>query len=157
MGYPTWTIGLYLDALRDNLRARPGLDGIRVDSAPVSKDDANTKEIITFVDADADQEPAALGPPNRQMEATTLEGIVHVLSLGKGEDVAVKARNRALELFAEVEDQVGDSIDQGLNVTGDDQIIRYGSITRKVLRQGIQDRYRRAVIEFDITITTKIR
>lgn len=156
MASPTWTAFEYMTALRDLLRARTNLAGVRVDSAPVSKDDANAKEIITMIDVDTEQDPAAIGPPNRQMEEYTLEGVIQVLKTGKGEDVAVQARDRAGELFAEVELQVQETPDMGLNTPATLQVIRYSSITRKVLRQGIQTNYRRAVVEWEITVKTKI-
>ncbi len=147
---------LYVTALRDLLRARAGLAGVRVDSAPVSKDDANVKEIITIIDVDTEEEPAALGPPNRQMEAYTVEGVIQVLKTGHGEDIAVQARDRAAALLAEVELQVQATPDMGLNAPLMEQVIRYSSMTRKTLRQGIQTNYRRAVIEWNITVGTKI-
>ncbi len=156
MSFPTWTAPIYVTALRDLLRARAGLAGVRVDSAPVSKDDANAKEIITVIDVDTEQEPAALGPPNRQMEFYTVEGVIQVLKLGHGEDTAVEARDRAAALFAEVELQVQATPDMGLNTPATEQVIRYSSITRKTLRQGIQTNYRRAIIEWNITVGTKI-
>ena len=143
---------LYLTAFRDNLRLRAGLSGVQVMSAPVAAENVEL-EVITFIDVDTDEESATLGNSGRE-EAYICEGIIQVLEPGEGEDDAVVARDRAAALMAEVENEVRTSPDAGLN--GAEQVVRMSAITRKRLRQAIQADYRRVVIEFDLTVTTRI-
>lgn len=150
----TWTMPDYLLALRTKLQERAGLDGVQIAAAPVAKD-LLQREAIVIIDVDTDEENAALGA-NRKSEVYRIEGIVWVLKKGKGDSVADTARARAAVLMAEVEDLIRESPDLGINAVQGSQIIRHSYISLKNLRQGMEADFRRAQIEFNITVSTKI-
>lgn len=149
----TWTAALYLKALRDNLKARPGLSGVLVYGAPIGAND-RINEAIAFIDIDTVEASAALGNRSRE-EDYTIEGVIEVNQPGAGDDIADAARDRAVAILAEIEAEVRERPDAGVNPPGQ-QIIRHSGITRKNLRQRTRDEYRVAIIEVDITITTRI-
>ena len=151
----TWTMPLYMTAFRNALRGRAGLVNVQVMSAPIDKS-ISELEVITVIDVDTDEEQTTVGNQARgRTERYTLEGVLQVLVAGEGEEDAVTARDRAAELLAEIEMEVRDNPDMGLNGPGN-QVIMKSEVTKKRLRQAIQDGYRRAVIEFDVLVTTRI-
>ena len=136
MPVKTWTMPLYVTAFRDALRARPGLVGVQIMSAPIDKAIIEL-EAITVVDVDAEEEERTMGNPTQGRDETYfLEGVLQVLASGEGEDAAVEARDRAAAIFAEVETEIRENPDMGLNATQGGHYIRRAGITRKRLRQG---------------------
>lgn len=148
----SWTMAVFMTALRDLLRDRAGLSGVLVCSAPIDQNTlAGEMEAMTFVDVTANEEPAALGK-NRTEEVYTVEGIIQVLKDGADEATAVAARDRAAALLAEVEAQIRATPDAGLGGA----VVRHAHVSSKALRQSLQDQRRRAIIEYDIRVSTRI-
>lgn len=102
MATVTSAVGKLLDALVDALMARPGLVGVQVTSGWVGGD-TDARETIQLTGARSDQRWGALGNRRRE-EDISVEGVVFVVSPGKGESAIRAARNRALGLLAEIED-----------------------------------------------------
>lgn len=141
-----WTLPSYLDALVTNLKARPGLTGVQVWSAPIATDEFEL-EAIAFIDVLTDEESAALGDRRRE-EIYTIEGVIEVNKPGMGDDVAKEARDRAAALLSEIETEIRDDTTQGLSPT----VVRRSEIVTINLRQRIREKYRRCIIEFDIAV-----
>ena len=150
----TWTAALYLKELRDNLQLRPGLDGVQIHGAPIGSND-RINEAIAFIDIDTVENSAALGDRRRE-EEYVIEGVIEVNQAGSGDDIADVARERAIEILAEIEAEVRAKPDAGLNTPGVEQIVRMSEITRKNLRQRTREDYRVAIIEVDVTVRTRI-
>lgn len=152
----TWTMPAYMTALRDNLRARPGMENVTVASAPISPDDWENAgpdgaiEIFVFIDVRSEEASAALGDRRRE-EEYVIEGVCEVNYPGMGEDSAVTARDRCAALIAELESEIRSTPDAGLGPS----VVRFSEITELNLRQRIREGYRRAIIEFDITVKTR--
>lgn len=103
----TSAIGTVLDDLVDGLRAR--LPGVNVYSADVSIDEAGL-ECVAFMGASLDEAAAAMG--GTRAENWRIQSAVQVVTAswqGDNESTIRAARNRALELFAEVETYCNDT------------------------------------------------
>ena len=163
MSFPeTWTAAQYLTAIVKNLNERFGADSnfngqsdreVVVHSAPLDQEDKVPRNSVAFIDIISDDEAASLGQ-NRREEEYVLEGIVWVLQRGSDEAAAVLARERATAILAQIEIEVRLNPDAGLNT--DVQLVRYSEVIGKTLRQAKQEGYKRAVIEFDIRVKTRI-
>lgn len=149
----TWTAELYLTALRDNLKLRPGLNGVQIHGAPIGAND-RINEAIAFIDINTTEDAAALGNNSRE-EDYVIEGVIEVNQAGSGDDIADEARARAVEILAEIEQEVREKPDAGVNQPGQ-QVVRFSGVSRKNLRQRTRDEYRVAIIEVDIRVQTRI-
>lgn len=148
---PTTSMGTYLTALVTALKARPGLSGVQIWSAPIA-DTEFEWEAIAFIDIINDEEVATLGEgPNSRKEVYTIEGVAEVNVAGHGDVDATTARDRVIELVAEVETELRDSPDLGLG----QPIVRFSEMANMKLRQRIREGYRRAILEFDIIVNRR--
>lgn len=105
----TSAIGTVMDALCDGLRARPGLSSVNVYSADVSLEEAGL-ECIAFLGATLDESAAAMG--GSRAETWSIAGAVQIILKswqGDTESTIRAARDRTLELFAEVETYCNDT------------------------------------------------
>lgn len=142
----TWSMPEYLDNLVANLKARPGLDGVQLWSAPIAEDELEL-EAIAFIDINSDEESAALGDARRE-EEYIIEGVIEVNIAGMGDDVAKEARDRAVELMAEIESEIRSDPRQGLAPS----VVRRSEVITINLRQRVREKYRRCLVEFDIQV-----
>lgn len=102
----TSAIGTVLDALVDGLRARPGLNGVNIFSAYVSLEESGL-ESIELGDATLTEEELAMG--GARLETWDVECVLFGQAKsweGDTETTIRAARDRGLELFAEVESYV---------------------------------------------------
>lgn len=101
-------IGSVLDDIVDGLSGRAGLQDVYVFSGPVSIEEAGT-ECIAFGDARLTDSMMAMGGVKE--ESWEVDGEVYVVAGWQGdtESTIRSARDRILELFAEVESYVNDT------------------------------------------------
>ncbi len=105
----TSAIGTVMDALVDALRARAGLSGVNIYSAPVSLEESGL-ESIEFGDADLEDEPLAMGGNKTETWNVECYLVGQAQSWDGDTETAIRsARDRTLELFAEVESYVNDT------------------------------------------------
>ena len=104
----TSSLGTTLDAVQAGLAARPGLADVNVFSGPVSIEEAG-QECIAFGDARLNEEAMAMG--GNRWEVWTIDGELRVVKTWEGstEETIKAARDRALELFAEIETYLNDT------------------------------------------------
>lgn len=107
----TTKAGLVEDKLVEQLQVRIGLAGVQVEVGPLGNDQA-FGEWIMFGAGESGalsgaQEWGAIGNRRRD-ESVTVNGRVYVNKPGAGAYVIREARDRAMELMAEVEEQLRD-------------------------------------------------
>lgn len=153
----TWTAHDYMNALAAKLAARAGLQGVQITTAPINNDDVKL-EGITLSDVDTIQEEATIGHGNRDdQEEYVISCAAWCYKEGKGEDVAVAARARAVAILAEIESELGgqNGYHVGLNSLGNQRILM-ARMSARDLRQGINDGYRRAIVPFEILVKARV-
>ena len=127
----TSAIGTVLDAIRAGLAARPGLTDVNVFTGPISREEAGL-ECIAFGEARLNEEPHTMG--GNKAETWDVDGETRVVESWQGdtEDTIEAARDRALELFAEVETYLNDTYVADLpNVK-----VTSGSLTQDITPDG---------------------
>jgi hypothetical protein len=140
----TSAIGTVMDALCDGLRARPGLSSVNVYSADVSLEEAGL-ECIAFLGATLDESAAAMG--GSRAETWSIAGAVQIILKsweGDAESTIRAARDRTLELFAEIETYCNDSYTGSLP----DVEVKAGELT-----QGYGPEGRVCALSFTATVT----
>ena len=152
-----WPVGTYMDNLKGNLEAREDLSGVKVVTAPLDPKE-EPLEAIVLLDATASEDFAALGGdaarPSRTEAVTTIRGVIRIIKAGAGETRAKAARDRVLEVFAELETEIRAHPRQDLP-TG---TIWNARIAAKTLDQGVRQETpsgREAAIGFDISFTDR--
>lgn len=102
------SLGTTLDAIQAGLAARPGLADAKVFSGPVSLEEAG-QECIALGDARLNEEAMAMG--GNRWEVWSIEGETRVVKSWEGstEETIKATRDRALELFAEIETYLNDT------------------------------------------------
>lgn len=105
----TSAIGTVMDALVDALRARPGLAGVNVYSAAVSLEESGL-ESIELGDAELEDAPLAMGGNKTETWNVECYLVGQAASFDADTETTIRsARDRTLELFAEVETHVNDT------------------------------------------------
>lgn len=110
MATVTTKAALVEDKLIEQLQARVGLAGVQVEVGPLGNDSAAYEYIQTTGEPaplSSSQVWGALGN-RRKDEAVSIRGEIFVSRPGAGAAVLREARDRALELLAEVEAQLRD-------------------------------------------------
>lgn len=92
-----------MNELAERLPRRPGLQGISFTTSPRGK--ALPKKCIVLLGIDGDQDWAGLGRLKRD-ETYEIVGFAYVELPGATEAAAVKARDEAYALLAEIEDEL---------------------------------------------------
>ncbi|MFQ5502958.1 MAG: hypothetical protein ACE5EQ_11775 [Phycisphaerae bacterium] len=104
----TSILGTALDNLRTQLVARAGLSGVRVETGQLGE--LEEAEVISLSRATVDHEAFAMGGIRR--ETITITGFIDVARPGQitgtANASAKAARDRALAIVAEIEDQLED-------------------------------------------------
>jgi hypothetical protein len=142
----TSVVGTTLDAIRAALVLRSDLTGVNVFSGPVSEEEGGT-ECIWFGDAELIEEPAAMG--GNVTDDWTVDGQAWAIMKPwqDSTELTIKAaRDRALAIFAEVEEHIGDTY-------GESASLPTVGITEGTLRQGITPEGRRCAVDFKIVIS----
>ena len=143
------TVPAFLDALKAQLEARPGLSGVVIATSPQSEEVIESIEFGFRITGS--QNWAAFGQGRRQ-DHYTVTGIVWIAKDGAGDETASEARDRVYELFGELEDQLRS--DRYVNGSVPNDV--GASITRADFGQWYDDRKRMARMEFDIEVKARI-
>lgn len=101
-------IGPTLDNIRTDLVARAGLAGINVFTAPVPLEQAGL-ECIAFGDARLDEVAATMGGTRDETWSVDFEIRVARAWQGSVEETIQAARDRVLEILAEIEDYLAET------------------------------------------------
>lgn len=102
----TSTIHTVLAELQAGLSARSGLVGVDVFSAPMGDEAFGSLEAIEFTTIQLNENPLTMG--GTRLEEYTLAGVLSCLSPGAGETTAQEVRERAMDLWGEVESYLAD-------------------------------------------------
>jgi hypothetical protein len=104
----TSVLGTTLDAIVDGLNARPNLSTVNVFSGAVSMEEAGL-ECVALGSAELEESPSAMG--GNRLEEWKVYGELLALAAWQGdtETTIRHARDRAFELFAEVESYINDT------------------------------------------------
>ena len=139
-----------MDALKAAYEARleagDGFEKVKVFTAAMG--DEEPPEAIVMVRVPSEQTFVAIGARKRD-ETFTIEHIIVIRRNGSGESVATAARNRAFEIFAQVEEVMRDDPTLG-------EIAWKAEVATGTFEQGAGDRKRYATLEFDIRLTARI-
>jgi len=132
-----------LDSLADGLAALNALQDVKVFSGPVLLEEAGT-ECIAFGDFRLNEEMAALG--NTKEEVWDVDGEMYVVKTWEGDTEATirSARERTMELFAEVETYINDTY----TGTYPDVEITAGEVQQNIVAEG-----RACRMTFSLTVT----
>lgn len=99
------SVGTFLDKFRDALASRAGLSGVNIYTAPVDYVSLGPESILfAFEAASSDYE--YYFPPRQVDETYQVKGGIWIVKTGAGESVIKEARDRALALLEEVQDQL---------------------------------------------------
>lgn len=142
----TSVLGTTLDAIVDGLNARPNLSTVNVFSGPVPVEEGGP-ECISLLRATLTEVHLVMG--GGREETWDVSGELWVLSAWQGdtESTIRHARDRALELFAEVESYINDTY------TGP---LPYVDATAGEITQGYGPEGRLCGLEFTVTLRAAI-
>jgi len=145
----TSTIPNLLNTLQERLAARSGLAGVQIVSAPLGPQSTALESIQFGGVVESEQTVASLGN-RRRTESYQVHGIIWIAKSGAGEQTIRAARDRAYELFAELEDEL--RADHTVGGT----VIR-GEIGENALDQGLSEQGARvARITYILNIETQL-
>lgn len=138
-------IGTVLDSIRAGLVARAGLVSVGVFTGGVSEKEAEGYlELIEFGDADLSESPSRHGG-TRQEEWSIEASLIGRASWQSDAETTIKAaRDRALEMFAEVESYINDTYTGSLPDV---------DVTAGKMESGYGPEHRACRITFTLTIT----
>jgi len=140
----TSTIPAVLDALVDALKAVPGLSGVGVFSGPAG--DSGVVECIE-IGSEIQITESAAGMGGIRDERFDVEGSVFAIKPGASEAAIRAARDRAFDLFAEVETYLNDNHTVGGTCATTD-------ISKGTVKQGYFQDGRICSIEFTVAVTS---
>lgn len=152
MATVTSTIPAVMDALVDNLLARPLIvsDMVQVTSGPVGiSDTAQGESIQLYSVTSAEQKWMMLGNRRRE-EEYVVQGAIEVHRAGKGEDVIREVRSRSFELLAEIEDMLRLDPDIG-------GLVLSSELTAYPMDQGATKAGRWCEVAFEVTCKKDLR
>lgn len=147
------TLSDFLGNLRDDLSARVGLAGVTILTG--SADDITVgEEGIVFAVDDVAVDIRPLTIPTREViETYAVDGRIWIVKEGAGEDVIVAARERAVEILAEVHEALD------AHVTTPESLATFGvddvRITGYRLTQLVGDGYRDCRLTFVVTVKAR--
>lgn len=146
----TTTQFAFIDALMTQLTARAALaTGVQLSSGPLDLDKATEPDILQLFGTDVDEDFAAIGN-KRHEETFRLEGELLSVRPGASEDIIVECRERAQELYAELEDEI--RLNTRMNGT-----VKWCRISRATIQQGYGDKGRICVVSFTIEAFASLR
>jgi hypothetical protein len=96
------SVGVFLDKLRDRLSERSGLRGVAIYSGPVDDLSIGQEAIVFAVEPFTADFSYRTLPALEVFEEYPVEGRIWVVKAGGGEAIIKAARDRTIELFAEV-------------------------------------------------------
>jgi len=110
------SLGSFLTALRDALGNRLGLTGVRIFTGPVGEQDIGQENIVFAVEETSVDQDFPTAGQREAFESYEVEGRIWIVKPGGGESVIAAARERALELLAEVQSECTGNMTMGGSV-----------------------------------------
>lgn len=154
-----WTADHYIDAMvalmRQAIADSDDYKEVEIYSAPIHDAEMVPDMCVVFIDCNTDERDDTIGNTQRD-ERYSWEGVIQVLTRGYDEEAAVECRTKAVDIMRILAGVVREYPDAGLNEAGNRQYIRFSAVTRKRLRQAKQEGFKRCVVEFDLTVSTKV-